>query len=48
MPFSDVGAVDHDLKFAVSSEGALDFVEELQVRESGWEIADKHARVNDL
>jgi hypothetical protein len=33
------------LTFAVSSQGALDFVEELQVRESDWEVADRHGCV---
>jgi len=48
LPIDDDGAIVHALTFTVSSEGALDFVEELQVRESDWEVADKHARVNDV
>jgi len=42
---NDDGAIVHAVALAVSSEGVLDFMEELQVRESGWEIADKHACV---
>ena len=42
---TSVLAAHHDLALAVSSEGALDFAEELQVRESDWEIADEHACV---
>lgn len=39
MPVDDNDAVSHDLVFAVSSKGAPDFVEELQVRESDREAA---------
>ena len=42
MSINDNGAIDHDLTFVVSSEGALDFVEKLQVRGSDWDVADKH------
>lgn len=45
MSLGNVLAAHHDLALAVSSEGALDFAEELQVRESDWEIADEHACV---
>lgn len=45
MSINDNGAINHDLAFVVSSEGALDFVEKLQVRESDREVADKHGRV---
>jgi hypothetical protein len=38
-PIDDDAAVSHDLVFAVSSEGALDFVEELQVHESDRQAA---------
>ena len=38
-------ALHHGLALPVFSEGALDFVEELQVRESDWEVADKHGCV---
>lgn len=40
MPVDDDGTFNHNLAFAVSSEGALDFVEELRVPESDWEVAD--------
>lgn len=39
MPVDDNDAVSHDLVFAVSSKGALDIVEELQVHESDREAA---------
>jgi hypothetical protein len=39
------GAANHGLASAVSYEGPFDFVEELQVRESDWEVADKHGCV---
>lgn len=45
VPIDDAGAAIQHLAFAVSSEGALDFVKKLQVRESDWEVADKHACV---
>lgn len=44
-PVDDHGSVDHDFASTELPEGTLDQVEELQVRESGWEVADKHARI---
>lgn len=41
MPVDNDGLVFRDLTFTISSEGVLDFVEELQVRESDREVADK-------
>lgn len=41
MPVDNDGLVFRDLTFTLSSEGALDFVEELQVRESDGEVVDK-------
>lgn len=40
-PLITISAVNHELIVIVSSEGVLDFVEELRVRESDWEVADK-------
>lgn len=45
MPVADDGTFNHNLAFAASSEGALGFLEELQVRESDWEVADKNVCV---
>jgi hypothetical protein len=45
MSIDDDDAIIHDLGYAVSSGCPLDFAEELQFRESDWEVADKHGCV---